>query len=553
METLIQDFRFGLRQLRRNPGFTIVAVLTLALGIAATSAIFSIVDAVLLHGTPYRNPAQLVEIGNRNPQGETELVPAGDFSDWQGQNQVFQELAAYRHFEFHTLTGAGEPDEVWVSPVSTDLFHLLGVNTSIGRPFDANETSVVILSHEYWRSHFASDKQVVGRRLALDGQPYTVIGIAPDDAEFPDVNTQMWVPLTLTAADKADHEEESLNVIARLKPAVTLKQAQAAMDVVANRLASQYPKTNAGWTAPVTPFKAPKVGGVLRAAILALLGAVVFVLLIVCANVASMLLARGTTRQTEMGIRAALGARRWRLIRQLVIETVSLACAASVAGVALAWWSLRLMLSLVPEHSRLDTHALQRIGMNLPVLAFAIAFSLLTGVAVGLLPALRVSSLNVIDSLKGSGRKWGIGARGSRLQGALVASEMALALVLLVGAGLMIQSFQRLERAPTGFVPDHILTVRVPLVKYKYEPGVRSTRFYEEVLRRIKALPGVASVGMANNLPFTGFHTSVILPAPGKHAGSARTHHRRHGAHCKRRVFSSLGDPSTGRTRIHAG
>ncbi len=519
-ETLLQDIRYGLRQLQRSPGYTATSVFTLALGIGATTAIFSIVDAVLLHSTPYQNPAQLVEIGNQSPQGEGELVPAGDFNDWQEQNQAFQGLAAYKNFDFHTLTGAGEPDEVWVSSVSINFFRLLGVSPAIGRTFAPSDTNVVILSHEYWRSHFASDQQIIGRRVDLDSRPYIVIGVAPDGFELPDPNTQMWTPLTLSAADNADHEDESLNVMGRLKPGVGLAQAQAAMDVVARRLALQYPKTNAGWTAPVTPFKPPGVSGVLRAAIFALLGAVIFVLLIVCANVASMLLARGTARHTEMGIRAALGARRGRLIRQLVAESVALAGSASLAGVALAWCGLRLIADLVPQHSRLDTHALHRIGMNLPVLAFAIAFSLLTGVAVGLLPALRVSSTNLNESLKGSARAWGATARGSRLQSVLVACEMALAVVLLVGAGLMIQSFERLTRAPTGFVPDHILTVRVPLLKYKYAPGVQSTRFYQEVLRRIRALPGVVSVGMANNLPFTGFHLSLVLPLPGNTPGA---------------------------------
>ncbi|HXJ92884.1 MAG TPA: ABC transporter permease [Terriglobia bacterium] len=515
VETLLQDIRYGLRQLGRSPGFTATTVFTLALGLGATTAIFSIVDAVLLHNTPYQNPAQLVEIGNRNPQGESELVPAGDFNDWQQQNQAFQGLAAYQRNEFRTLTGAGDPDEVWVSPVSTNLFQLLGVNASLGRTFASNETSTVVVSREYWRSHFASDKRVIGAKLELDGQPYAVIGVAPEGFGFPDPRIQMWTPLTLTAAEKADHEQESFNVIARLKPAVALAQAQAAMDVVARRLALQHPKTNAGFTAPVTPFEAPRVGGVLRAGTFALLGAVVFVLLIVCTNVASMLLARGATRQTEMGIRAALGAGRWRLIRQLVIESVSLAGAASVAGVGLAWLGLRLITRLVPEHTIVDPHALERIGINLPVLAFAVAFSLLTGLAVGLLPALRASSLDLNESLKGNARMGGTSARGSRLQGALVACEVALALVLLVGAGLLVQSFERLTRAPTGFVPDHTLTVRVPLLKYKYAPGVQSTRFYQEVLQRIRALPGVESVGMANNLPFTGFHTTVVLPLPG--------------------------------------
>jgi predicted permease len=514
IETLIQDVRYGLRQLRRSPGFNAVAVITLALGIAATTAIFSIVDAVLMHGTPYQDPGQLVEISKESPQKEQELVPGGDFNDWQDQAKVFQSMAAYQRFAFRTLTGSGDPDEVWVAPVSTNFFDLLGVPAGIGRTFAAGETGTLILSQEYWRSHFASDRAIVGTKLALDGQPYTVIGVAPEGVELPDPNTQMWVPLILSAADKADHEQESLGVMARMKPRVSLKQAQAAMDLVAGRLALQYPKTNAGWTAPVTPFKAHKLGGVFRTSIVALLGAVAFVLLIVCANVAGMLLARGSTRATEMGIRAALGARRWRLIRQLLVESLVLAGAASLAGIVLAWRGLKLIVKLVPDHARLDTRAVHRIGMNVPVLAFAIGVTLLIGIAVGLLPALRVSSLKLTESLKGRGSSGATSARGSRLQSALVASEMALAVVLLVGAGLTIRSFQRLEEAPTGFVPDHILTVRVPLLRYKYAPGVESTRFYQEVLQRIRALPGVTSVGMANNLPFTGFHTSLVLPLP---------------------------------------
>lgn len=514
LETLAQDVRYGLRMLRKSPGFTFVAVLTLALGIGATTAIFSVVDAVLLHPAPYVKPAQLLEISERSPQGEKDSVSVGDFTDWEAQNQAFQGVAAYMPWEFHTLTGAGQPDEVWASPVSVNLFHLLGINAVLGRTFVANESQAVALSHEYWRSHFSADPKIMGKTLTLDGKPHTVVGVAPADFEFPAPNTQMWIPLAFTAAQRNDHKDRSLSVIARLKAGVTLKQAQAEMDTIARRLAMQYPKTDAGWSAPLEAFKGPQISGALRTAVLALIGAVVFVLMIVCANVASMLLARGAARQGEMAVRAALGAGRSRLIRQLVVESMVLAGMASVAGLVLASGGLEMIVSLMPKYSLIETQGVHRIAINLPVLGFTVALSLVTGIVVGLLPALRVSSLNLSGALKEGGRTSGTSSRRSGLQRALVISEVALALVLLVGAGLMIQSFKRLEAAPTGFNPDHVLTVRVPLVNYKYSQGPQSAAFYRNVLERIQAIPGVKSAGMVNNLPFTGFHTTVDFPAP---------------------------------------
>ncbi len=519
VETLWQDLRFGLRMLAKNPGFTAVAVLTLALGIGATTAIISVVDTVLWQGTPYQDPSQLVEISAKNPKGEEEWVCAGDFNDWQAQSQAFESLAAYKRWELRVLTGAGEPDEVWASPVTTNFFHLLGVNVIIGRTFLASETQTLVLSNEYWRSHYAADPKILGKTLVLDGKPYTVIGIAPASLEFPDPNTQIWVPLTFSAAEKNDHEHKRLSVIARLKPGVTRQQAQAAMDLAAHRLAMQYPKTNAGRTAPVKPFKGREIGSPLRSAIWALLGAVFFVLLIVCTNVTSMLLARGATREGEIAVRAALGAGRWRLIRQLVVEGVLLAGAASLAGLGLASWGLATIVSLMPKYSLVETQAIHRIAINLPVLGFTVALALLTGTVVSILPALRISSPNLNESLKQRGRASGASAGGSRVQRALIVSEVALALVLLVGAGLMIQSFERLETTPTGFIPDHLLTVRVPLVKYKHSEGPQSAAFYRNVLERIQAIPGVRAAGMANNLPFTGFHTAVDFPAPPNSAG----------------------------------
>jgi predicted permease len=335
IETTIQDFLIGLRILRKVPLFAALATLTLAVGIGATTAMFSVINAVLLRAAPYRDPAQLVKISANNAQGEEELVTAGDFSDWKAETKGFEELAAYKRLEFRALTGAGEPDEVWAPEMSTNIFHVLGVNPAFGRTFAPNETQVIVLSYEYWRSHFSADPKILGRTLALDGKPYTIIGITSADLEFPQPNTQMWVPLTFSSADKDDHEHGSLDVIARLKTGVNIQQAQAEMSVTANRLALQFPKTNAGRRALVKPYKDREISDILRSAIYALPAAVVLVFAIVCANTTGMLLARGSTRQAEMAIRSALGG--LRLVRQLVAESVLLSAAAGVVGLVLAW------------------------------------------------------------------------------------------------------------------------------------------------------------------------------------------------------------------------
>jgi predicted permease len=493
IQDLSQDVRYGLRLLAKSPGFATLAVLTLALGIGANTAIFSVVDSILLRPASYAKPAELVninEVGSQTAVGAINEVSPGDFIEWQRQASAFQGMAAYQQWEFHALTGSGEPDEVWAVPVTTNLFSVLGVNALRGRVFAENETQTVVLSYRYWQQHFLSDPNIIGKALALDGRVYTVVGVAPADFEFPRANTQLWLPLTFTATESIDHEDRRLGVIARLKSGVTLGQAQALMDTVSRRLAAQFPKTNTGWSDPVSPFKGPVAEDVLRRAIFALLGAVTFVLLIVCANVACMLLARGTIRRSELAIRAALGADRLRLILQLVVESILLAGAGGIGGLMLASIGLRIVVSLVPKYNLVETESVHHIAMNLTAFAFTAALALLTGIAVGLLPALRVSNLNLSESFKENGRTSSTGAGRSLVQRVLVVSEVALALSLLVGAGLMIQSFEHLEKTPTGFNPDHLLTVRVPLMSYKYARP-QSGDFYRAVLERIQAIPGV--------------------------------------------------------------
>lgn len=470
MNSLAQDLRYALRQLRKSPGFTFVVIITLALGIGATTAIVSVVDSVLLRSANYQRPDQLVSISGKGPStrpDEINEVSAGDFTVWQAQAPVFVGMAAYQPWEFHALSGgSGEPDEVWASPVTTNLFQVLGVNAFLGRTFAPNETQAVILSHQYWRSHFASDPKILGTTITLDGKLYWIIGIAPQDFEFPAANAQMWTPLTFIAADRANHEDRDLRVVARLNPGSTLHQAQAVMDTVAARVAAQSPNTNFGWTASVIPFKSRGIGDGLRDTIFALLGAVIFNLI--------------------------------------------------------------------------ETQALNHISINLPVLGFVAALSLFIGISVGLLPALKASRIDLSEWLKEHGRAATRG--GSRLQGALVICEIALALVLLVGAGLMIQSFRLLSAAPTGFDPEHLLTVRLPLMGYKYSPG-QSADFYRDVLRRIRSIPGVKSAGLANNLPFAGFNVTLNVPAPSNAPGDSGGNVGVDGRSISPGYFEAMGTP----------
>src|SRR5579863_1791992 len=344
--SLTQDMRYAVRQLRRNRGFTALAVLTLALGIGSTTAIFSVIDAVLLRASPYQDASRLVEISEIGPRGKEQVSP-GDFNEWQQQSGAVQKLAAHKQWEFRVLTGEGEPDEVWAAPVTPGLFEVLGVRAVYGRAFGANENQVAVLGYEYWRSHFHSDRGVLGKAVALDGKPYTVIGVAPPGLEYPNPNTQIWIPLRLTPAEQSDHEDHSLSVIARLAAGAGIDRAQSAMDLQTRRLAAEYPTTNAGWTARVEPFRSRPIEGTLRSAIFALLGAVTFVLLIACANVASMLLARGSARQSEMAIRSALGARRPRLIRQLIVEILPVALLAGLTALLLARWGLSIIVEQI--------------------------------------------------------------------------------------------------------------------------------------------------------------------------------------------------------------
>ena len=518
LETFWQDMRYGVRMLRRNPGFTTVAVLTLALGIGANTAIFSVVNAVLLRPLPYDNPHQLVMVWETIREAGYQTGPSyPNFEDWREQNQVFEQMVAFRSLDY-TLTGVEEAVRVQGARVSAGFFPLLRVEPILGRPFlpeedQAGAKNVVILSYGFWHRRFGGDPGAVGKKVTLDGTDFTVIGVLPPGFKFPYemVPAELWTPTALDAELFPQRGLHALGAIGRLKPGVTLQQAQAEMDTIARRLEQEYPEDNTGRGVNLVPLHRQVVGGV-RPALLILLSAVGFVLLIACANTANLLLARGAARQEEMSIRAALGAGRGRLVGQWLTESMLLGLAGGTAGLVLALWALDAFVALVPD----DFPRLGSIGIDGRVAGFALTVSLLTGLASGLAPAIHASGPDLQGGLKASGRT-SAGSGRHRLRSLLVVSEVMLTLVLLIGAGLLIRSFLRLLDVKPGFNPMNILTFEMSAPPSDYD-GNQLADFYRQVLDRVKSLPGVVSAGSATTLPLTGNNIGTIFRALGRPA-----------------------------------
>jgi predicted permease len=511
MGTLLNDVRYGLRVLAKNPGFTAVAVVTLALGIAANTAIFSVVNTVLLRPLPYKDADRLVMVWgyNRARGFDTDQVSLLDFADWRTQNRVFEGMAASTD-AMYTLTGAGEPAPIIAYQFSADYFRVLGVAPLLGRTFLQEEEKpgknhVVVLSYSLWKSRFGGDRALVGKTVTLDGNPYTVVGVMPPGVQYPGV-TELWTPLTPLSEAASDRSYRYLRVIARLKPGVTIPQAQTEMNTVAARLALEYPKTNKDEDATKIISLRQMISGDIRPALLVLLCAVGFVLLIACANVANLLLARAAGRQKEVAVRAALGASRSRLVRQFLTESVLLGIAGGALGLLLAFWSTGALVAMFPPTiANISIPHLDSIPIDGRVLGFALAVSLLTGVAFGLVPALQASGLNTNSSLKESGRSLGGGKSGRRFRAALVVSEVALSLVLLTAAGLTIKSFIHLLGGDIGFSPERVLTLRVLLPRYKYRTDAQQRAFSDQTIDRLRYLPGVKTVGTVTFLPLSGW------------------------------------------------
>ncbi len=513
---LAQDLHYGLRMLVKNPSFTIVAVLALALGIGANSAIFSVVNTVLLRPLPYKNPGRLVMLWEEATHlGFPKNTPSpANFIDWRAQNTVFEAMAAMVERSFN-LTGVGEPERFDGRRVSANLFDLLGVQPQLGRAFRAEEdkpgSRVVILSNGLWQHRFGGDPRVIGQPVSLNGESYTVIGVMPGSFQFPTRRDQLWVPLAFDAKEAASRGNHFLEVIARMKPGVTLQQAQAEMSTIAARLAQQYPEENLRVGSVVTALQEQVVGDI-KPALLVLLGAVGFVLLIACANVANLLLARAAARQKEIALRLALGAGRSRLTRQFLTESVLLAVIGGAVGLLLSIAGLRVLKTFIPD----TISQAQAISIDAKVLVFTGLVALVTGIIFGLAPAMQVSHLDINDTLKEGGRDAAGGTRGNRIRALLVIGEIAVSFVLLMGAGLLINSFMHLRNLHPGFRANHLLTMKIPLSEVKYPDKERRSPFYAEVLRRVQALPGVQSAAVAGNLPLTYDGDSMPIGIEGR-------------------------------------
>ncbi len=543
MQTLWQDLRYGARMLFKNPGFTLIAVITLSLGIGANTAIFSVVNSVLLRPLPYEAPDRLVYVWDSNPTAGFPRFASSppNFADWRRQQQSFEYLAAFLGWSFN-LTGRGEPERLQGARVSAEMFTLLGVKPLLGRTFLAEEDKagknrVALLSRALWQRRFAEDRNVIGQSIMLNGESYTIIGVIPPDFLVPS-QSELWIPGGFD--DLTRRGNHMLGVIGRLKPGMTLAQAQTDMETIASRLEQQYPDTNKGWGVRLVPLFDVVVGDV-RLALWVMLGAVGFVLLIACVNVANLLLARAAARQREVAIRVALGAGRWRIVRQLLTESVLLALAGGTLGLLLSVWGVEMLTSL----SAGGIPRVEEIGVDHRALGFTLLVSLLTGLVFGLAPALQSSKPELNESLKESGKGGETGRRGNRVRSLLVVVEIAMSLVLLIGAGLLLRSFLRLQQVKLGFQPENVMTAQISLPPAKYSNDQQRNNFFQNLLQQISAAPGVESAGVIDPLPLVGDATWEFFIEGGPLLSNGRgqnTNFRR----CTPDYFRTMGVPLLG-------
>jgi putative ABC transport system permease protein len=527
MGTIWLDVRYAVRMFLKSPAFTAVALLALALGIGANTAIFSVVHAVLLRSLPYREPERLAVVWetSRDRPGRRNVTSPANFVELRNQSKSFEALAAFYDWRFN-LTGAGEPVEVPAQVTTGNLFSVLGAQAALGRTYtqedvQANHDDVAVLSHGFWQSQFGGARDVLGKKVSINGEPVEIIGVMPPEFRwFVKENSRggkpaaMWVPTRLQIT-----RGRYLQAVGRLRPGVGLEEARAEVGTIAARLEQQSPDRNAGMGVALVPAR-EQLAGELKKPLMILLGAVGFVLLIACANVANLQLARAAARSKEIAIRAALGAGRARVIRQLLTESVLLAAVGGLLGLGVAAWGVDALAALSPP----NLIAAGEVRVSVPVLAFTFAVSLVTGVVFGLLPALEAARFDPNEALKESGRGTTGGPRGRRLRSAFVVAQVALALVLLVGAGLMIKSFSRLQSVDPGFDPNNLLTMRADLPATKYAEDPRIVAFYRQAVERLAALPGVRSATAINYLPFysgLGARTSFSIegreaPLPGQ-------------------------------------
>jgi putative ABC transport system permease protein len=506
METLFRDIRYGIRSLSKRPGFTAIALIALALGIGANTAIFSLVNAVLLRPLPFAEPDRLVWMwGNIRNGGNRASVAPLDFVDFRQQNSTFEQFAAsFSVARPLNLTGTGEPERLTGAAVTGNYFQALGVQPMLGRGFllDNEKTGsdqVTVLSYGLWQKRFGADPDIVNKTVTLDSKSFQVLGVMPPDFSFPN-SAELWVPINFDISPgMKQRKAHFFRPIGKLKAGVTLAQAQADMDAVARRLEEQYPDTNTGWSLRLVSLREQLIGDT-RLMLFILFGAVGFVLLIACANVANLLLVRAAGRQKEIALRTALGAGRWRIVRQMITESVLLSLVGGALGTLLAMWGVDLLVKLSEGAIPPTAH----VRIDATVLGFTLLISVLTGVLFGLAPALRTMRLNLSESLKEGGRSATEGGQRNRTRNVLVVLESAFAVVLLIGAGLLIRSLIRLQNVSPGFDAQNVLTMRVDLPRQKYDKPEKSGAFFSQLESRLGALPGVESVGFVSELPLSG-------------------------------------------------
>ena len=523
MGNLAQDIRYGWRALRKSPGFTAVAVLVLALGIGANTAIFSVVNAVLLRSLPFDQPGRLVALYHIPPQALFPGIPLfnvspANFLDWRAEAHSFEGMSAYG-FGRYTLTGKGEPQAIRTVAVTHGFFSVLHAEPLLGRTFAAGEDQAgrdheVVLSYDFWRSHFGGNPGIAGNNIQLNDQAYTVIGVMPRGFEFPidpSYRPQMWKPQNWTAQERAIRDDHNYGVIARLKPGITLQQAKAELSTISDRLALQYPKDNRGWGATAIPLRQDILGDV-RTPLLILLGAVAFVLLIACANITNLVLAKTFSRRKEVAIRAALGASRRRLLQQVLAETVLLAIAGGALGLLFAQYGTTLIVKFLAQ----QLPRANGIRLDGWVLAFTFGISLLTGIAAGLLPALHLTRGDVSDALKQGLGRTSSESGGNRTRSALVVAEVALSLMLLIAAGLLLRSLWALHDINPGFDPDHLVTTNLSIASTKFAAPEQQVSFFNRVLERVRTLPGVKSAGVIDSLPLSDNSSHMGIQIEGR-------------------------------------
>jgi putative ABC transport system permease protein len=522
MQTLLQDLRYGARMLFKTPAVTLVAIIALTLGIGANTALFSVVNAVLLQSLPYAEGDRLAIVWEHRKSGKTNpqnVINMANFYDWKDQNTVFSDMAAFFDHNVN-LTGDGEPEEVPSQLATPNLFSLLGVNAIRGRTFvpddgATGQPGVVVISYNLWQRRFGGE-QVVGRKITLNNAQTEIIGVLPPEVGWYIQKgsriqraPEIWEPWQIPP-DVRQRRGRFARAVARLKPGVTPEQAQNEMGVIAARLEQQYPQFNAQWGINVVPLRTQLTGDI-RKPLLILLGAVGFVLLIACANVANLLLARAASRKKEIALRAGLGASRRRIARQLLTESLLLSLIGGTFGLLLAVWGTRALIAISPP----GLLNINRVGVSLPVLGFTFVLTLVTGIIFGLVPAFEASRFDLNDSLKEGGKNVGGGSRSHRLRNSFVVTQIALALVLLIGAGLFMKSLSRLQSVDPGFDSANLLTMRITLPEAKYESDPKVLDFFNRASAQIRAIPGVEAAGAINELPFTGPHSGTRLQIEG--------------------------------------